>query len=57
MEEFKKIFVNYDFGDINDKAARIITDIKEIIKNNNLNLEEIFGRSDLDKVLIYLVII
>ena len=38
MEEFKKIFVNYDFGDINDKAARIITDIKEIVKANNVNL-------------------
>jgi len=38
MEEFKNIFCNYDFSDLNDVAGRIITDLKEIIKANNLNL-------------------
>ena len=32
------MLLKYEFGDINDKAERIITDIKEIIKANDLNL-------------------
>ena len=48
MEEFKKIFVDYDFIDINDKASRIITDLKEIVKANKIDLKEIFRKSDTD---------
>ena len=46
------MLLKYDFGDINDKAERILTDIKEIIKANNINLMNLFGKSDLDKVFI-----
>lgn len=38
FDEFRHIFCDYDFSDLKDVAARIITDLKEIIKANNLNL-------------------
>ena len=41
------MLLKYEFGDINDKAERIITDIKEIIKDNDLNLQNLIGKSDL----------
>lgn len=49
LEEFKNIFCNYDFSDLTDVAERIITDLKEIIKANNLNLADIFRNFDADK--------
>ena len=38
FEEFKRIFSQYDFGDLSDRAGHIITDLKEIVKANDLNL-------------------
>ena len=49
MDEFKHIFCDIDFSDLDDIAGRIITDLKEIIKANNLNLEDIFVNFDDDK--------
>ena len=37
-KEFENVFKSWDFSETNDKANTIITDLKEIIKNNNLNL-------------------
>lgn len=49
MEEFKKIFCEYDFSDTSDKASYIIRDLREIIKAHNLNLQQIFNNFDTDK--------
>jgi hypothetical protein len=39
LDEFKQIFIDYDFADINDKATQIVTDLKQIIIANNLDIE------------------
>lgn len=39
LGEFAAIFIHYDFADIDDPAQSIITDLKEIIKANDMNLE------------------
>lgn len=49
FEEFKRIFSHYDFRDLSDRAGHIITDLKEIIKANKLNLQDIFANFDCDK--------
>jgi len=42
LDEFKSIFNNWDFSDINDQGTQVITDLQEIIKHNNLSLKQIF---------------
>ncbi|KAL4448807.1 hypothetical protein ABPG74_012896 [Tetrahymena malaccensis] len=49
LHEFTKFFLEYDFSDITDKASHIITDLKEIIKANKMNLFEIFEKYDENK--------
>ncbi|EAS02860.3 Serine/Threonine kinase domain protein (macronuclear) [Tetrahymena thermophila SB210] len=49
IHEFTKFFLEYDFSDLTDKAAHIITDLKEIIKANKMNLFEIFEKYDENK--------
>ena len=51
LKEFEAIFNEFDFHDCNDKAGRIIIDLKEIIKANNIPLKEIFKKFDADKVI------
>ncbi|KAL4439078.1 hypothetical protein ABPG74_008853 [Tetrahymena malaccensis] len=50
LQEFASIFCQYDFADIDDPAQILITDLKEIIKANQLNLKEIFSNFDKDKL-------
>ncbi|KAM3146326.1 hypothetical protein pb186bvf_001671 [Paramecium bursaria] len=47
--EFQAIFLDYDFADINDKAGRIIQDLRELLKNKNVNLDDLFKEFDKDK--------
>lgn len=57
FDEFKRVFSQYDFSDVKDQAGivlsnnlgKIITDLREIIKANNLNLMDIFSNFDGDK--------
>jgi len=49
LDEFKSIFNNWDFSDINDQGTQVITDLQEIIKHNNLSLKQIFQNFDKDK--------
>ncbi len=53
LDEFKQIFIDYDFADINDKATQIVTDLKQIIIANNLDIEQIFNNFDKDKVSLF----
>ncbi|CAD8144176.1 unnamed protein product [Paramecium pentaurelia] len=48
-EEFKKIFFDYDYVK-EDFAERIIIDLREIIRANNLQVEEIFAKYDKDQM-------
>lgn len=48
FEEFQHIFCGYDYSDINDHAAQVIIDLKEIIKANNLSVRKIFDNFDVD---------
>ena len=50
LQEFKGVFNEFDFCDINDKASQIIIDFKEIMKNNNMDLETVFKKYDNDGV-------
>ncbi|KRX01735.1 Protein kinase-like domain [Pseudocohnilembus persalinus] len=47
--EFQSIFVDYDFSDLSDKAEQIITDLREIIKANNIEIQKVFDHHDKDK--------
>jgi hypothetical protein len=38
LQEFQNIFMAYDFCDIKDKGQHLITDLKEIIKANKIDL-------------------
>ena len=52
FEEFSSVFNQYDFRDVNDFGGKIVSDLKEIIRNNNLKLMDIFNNFDKDKVTI-----
>ena len=43
------MFSEYDFSDINDKATRLIVDVREIVKANKLNINELFKEFDLNQ--------
>lgn len=49
FEEFSSVFNQYDFRDVNDFGGKIVSDLKEIIRNNNLKLMDIFNNFDKDK--------
>lgn len=49
MDEFRKLFCEYDYSNLKDVAERIVVDLKEIIKANNLKIEDIFKNFDKDK--------
>lgn len=49
LDEFRKLFCEYDYSNLKDVAERIIVDLKEIIKANNLKIEDIFKNFDKDK--------
>ncbi|KAM3130266.1 hypothetical protein pb186bvf_017661 [Paramecium bursaria] len=49
-QEFQKLFTEYDFTDLNDRAGIIIKDIQEVIKANNQNIQQIFKQYDSDKL-------
>ena len=49
LQEFSNIFCHYDFSDIEDTVGNLIVDLQEIIKANNLNLEQMFKNFDTDK--------
>ena len=51
LSEFKAIFEEIDFHDIYDRAGRIVSDIKEIIRENNIDLKKVFNYFDKDKVI------
>ena len=50
LEEFKAIFDEFDFHDLHDRAGRILNDIKEIVRENHIDLKKIFNTFDADKV-------
>jgi len=47
---FYKEFLNYldiyNFADLNDKVGRVILDLREIIRANNIDLKELFNKID-----------
>jgi Ca2+-binding EF-hand superfamily protein len=47
--DFQKVFVFTDYSDILDHAQNIITDLKEIIKANGIDIKKIFDNFDKDK--------
>lgn len=49
MDEFRKLFCEYDYSNLKDVAERIVVDLKEIIKANHLKIEDIFKNFDKDK--------
>ncbi|CAD8144291.1 unnamed protein product [Paramecium octaurelia] len=49
FEEFKRIFFDYDYVK-EDFAERIIIDLREIIRANNLKVEDIFAKYDKDQM-------
>ncbi|CAD8095365.1 unnamed protein product [Paramecium sonneborni] len=49
LKEFQVIFCGNDFSDLKNLAQRIISDLKEIIANNKLNVDQIFHFYDEDK--------
>ncbi|CAD8095363.1 unnamed protein product [Paramecium sonneborni] len=49
IDEFKKLFCDYDYSNLKDVAERLIVDLKEIIKANNLKIEDIFKNFDKDQ--------
>jgi hypothetical protein len=42
LKDFKQIFLEYDFSDINNQAETLISELKEIIQNNSLSVDKIF---------------
>ena len=44
---FKAIFEEFDFHDLNDRAGRILDDIKEIVRENNIDLRKILEEQHL----------
>jgi len=44
--EFKAIFNNYDFCDMNNLTAHLIEEFREIILGYNINLKDIFEKID-----------
>lgn len=42
FEEFKEIFMDYDFVDLDDKFSILVNEIKNIIQNNKVDLKQIF---------------
>ncbi|CAK81842.1 unnamed protein product (macronuclear) [Paramecium tetraurelia] len=44
--EFQKLFTEFDFSDLNDRAGIIIKDIQAVIKANNINVTQIFNKYD-----------
>lgn len=50
LGEFAAIFCHYDFADIDDTAQNIITDLQEIIKANNMDLEQTFTNFDKNRM-------
>ncbi|CAD8210364.1 unnamed protein product [Paramecium pentaurelia] len=49
LNEFQILFSGNDFSDLKNFAQRIIQDLKEIIANNKLNVDQIFHFYDEDK--------
>ncbi|CAD8178069.1 unnamed protein product [Paramecium octaurelia] len=49
LNEFQVLFSGNDFSDLKNFAQRIISDLKEIIANNKLNVDQIFHFYDEDK--------
>lgn len=39
IEEFKELFCNNDFSELRNLAKRIISDLKDIIINNRMDLQ------------------
>jgi len=37
-KEFKKIFTEYDFVDLDDHANNLLNDLREIIKHNKIDI-------------------
>ena len=42
------MFINHDYSELKDKGKQIITDLKEIIKANAIDIEKIFQEFDRD---------
>ncbi|KAM3146320.1 hypothetical protein pb186bvf_001665 [Paramecium bursaria] len=49
QDEFKRLFQEVDFSNIDDVADRMIFELKEIVKANKLDLSRVFLKYDLDK--------
>lgn len=50
LEGFTRLFTEYDFTDINNKAVQIINDIREIIKHNKINVFDLFDKFDFGNI-------